>query len=1041
MSTPRRQVIESNIENSLQREQEAQQAPAFQSGTGTGPILNNFTSQALGQVQGYLTQGAQNIVSHKQEEQFISGAMDYLQGKTVEELQETSGKNLYSNKGYMVLDVNNKFTSFINEFRNKIGTEYYSQSPEDFKETSATLFGEQLKGLDPLTASMFKEKLLPVLPQITEMQMVAHDNFNTGETIKAVKETIATINKNSSEDYILSTMLDIESTTSSLTPEQLNASISNGLLESLLQNDNLYSYQAFRDSKYWKDLPLDQKNSLSSAYSKTVGKIISKFDLETEEKFNAILEEYNRIDGSSMDDTAFRDAMLGVFKEQGIQKEDILSSYFDTKITEKKANVEKLNIVNLRNAMIKDNNYDTQRLAETLSIHLNQENKTLNIEGIGDVLNGKTSYNIGLADEDSKGVDDVSIAIASTKFSAEEVNAWSEKGGQDGEIQKYVSTYYDRKLKKPITQYTEEIERVMASTADKLEDLANVEYGEFTTTVNELSFKYTNGMITEEALEQGLKKAIAAPNLPVTQAMFALGPDIKASRRDKLYQDKVRENVTRLNNNLAGINTEYNATLTNLFKDTIPEADDINEVKQNYQTKVLEAIQTSGLDPAIVNNAVPLIQLENAISGAQKERAYQEVILETSRQYQKTNGDFPKDKDGLYLNASILDKGFNEKLNSNVTKRVAEEATRPIPLAPGSQGISPLDVANTIIDTKYIPNKYKNLGVSDIVFNASDSEVEVSAAARIQSESIIYSALKKEGYPYLAQQLGTAKDRALLETLENNRELSGSFEGALRETIASGSQLNPVVYKEVITELDEFIENEYKLSDLIISGDNTDYITSTLHMIAAETLIKDSGGKKSQSMKTIKKRLSNFMRDNVVTVKDSGVTSTLIHKNPDESFMGYMFQGQYADVIKPKNVPDIVRKYLINKESNLDKEKKDVTTTLKTKVKVVDSLFKTVGIGEAQGNMFSRKMGVNITYNSKVGKAVVRMRPAYLSKAEESAYIANGGKVSLDVVDLQEVGKWYTKTYKDELLAKVKRKQKIQKNKAQALGNTTYGML
>ena len=68
MSTPRRQVIESNIENSLQREQEAQQAPAFQSGTGTGPILNNFTSQALGQVQGYLTQGAQNIVDSNQKE-------------------------------------------------------------------------------------------------------------------------------------------------------------------------------------------------------------------------------------------------------------------------------------------------------------------------------------------------------------------------------------------------------------------------------------------------------------------------------------------------------------------------------------------------------------------------------------------------------------------------------------------------------------------------------------------------------------------------------------------------------------------------------------------------------------------------------------------------------------------------------------------------------------------------------------------------------------------------------------------------------------
>jgi hypothetical protein len=1040
MSTPRRQVIESNIENSLQREQEAQQAPAFQSGTGTGPILNNFTSQALGQVQGYLTQGAQNIVSHKQEEQFISGAMDYLQGKSVEELQENSGRNLHRNKGYMVLDVNNKFTSFLNEFKNKIGTDYYSQSPEEFKETSSTLFGEQLKGLDPLTGNMFKEKLLPMLPQLTEMHMVAHDNFNTGETIKAVKETIGTINKNSSEDDVLQTMLDIKATTSSLNPEQLNASITNGILESLVQNDNLYSYQAFRDSMYWKDLPLDQKNSLSSAYSKTVGKIISKFDLETEEKFNAIIKEYNSINGS-MNDTAFRDAMLGVFKEQGIRKEDILSSYFDTKITEKKANVEKLNIVNLRNAMIKDTNYDTQRLAETLSIHLNQENKTLNIEGIGEVLNGKTPYNIGLADEDSKGVDDVSIAIASTKFSAEEVNAWSEKGGPDGEIQKYISTYYDRKLKKPITQYNEEIERVMASTADQIKDLGNLEYGNFTKTVNELTFKYGNGMITEKTLEEGLKKAIAAPNLPVTQAMFALGPNIKSNRRDKLYQDQVREKVTRLNNDLAGINTEYNETLTKLFKDTIPEVEDIDEVKQTYQAKVLNAIQDSNLDPAIVNKAVPLVQLENAISAAQKERAYQEVILKTSRQYQKTNGDFPKDKDGLYLNASILDKGFNEQLNSNVTNRVAEESTRPIPLAPASEGISPLDVADTIIDTKYIPNKYKSLGISDIIFNASDTELDVSAAARIQSESILYSALKKEGYPYLAQQLGTAKDRALLETLENNRELSGSFEGALRETIASGSQLNPVVYKEVITELDEFIENEYKLSDLIISGDNTDYITSTLHMIAAETLIKDSGGKKSQSMKTIKKRLSNFMRDNVVTVKDSGVTSTLIHKNPDESFMGYMFQGAYADVIKPKAVPDIVRKFLIDKESTLDKEKKDVTTTLTTKVKVVDSLFKTVGIGEAKGNIFSRNMGVNITYNSKVGTAVVRMQPAYASKAEQSAYIANGGKVTLDVIDLQEVGKWYTKTYKDELLAKVKRKQKRQRGTVDAMSYTVFGML
>ena len=1039
MSTPRRQVIESNIENSLQREQEAQQAPAFQSGTGTGPLLNNFTAQALGQVQGYLTQGAQNIVSHKQEEQFISGAMDYLQGKTVEQLQETSGKNLYANKGYMVLDVNNKFTSFMNEFKNKIDTDYYSQSPEEFKETSATLFGEQLKGLDPTTASMFKEKLLPVLPQITEMQMVAHDNFNTGNTVKAVKEAIGTIDKKSSKDDILQTMLDIKFTTSSLNPEQLNASLSNGTLEALLQNENLYAYQALRDSAYWKDLPLDQKNSLSGAYSETVGKIISKFDLETQEKFNAIIEEYNFIDGT-MDDTTFRDSMLGVFKEQGIRKEDILSSYFDTKITEKKANVEKLNIANLRNAMIKDDKYDPQRLSETLSIHLNQEDKTLNLKNISDVLNGNTSYKIGLDDEDSKGVDDVSIAIASTKFSAEEVNAWSSEGGPDGEIQKYISTYYDRKLKKPITQYPEEIERVVASTNEKITDARNIQYGKFTDTVNDLTFKYRNGMLSEADLNKGLKKAIAAPNLPVTQAMFALGPNIKANRREKVYQDQVREKVTRLNNDLAVINTKYNKTLTDLFKDTIPEEEDIDEVQETYQAKVLEAIKTSNLDPAIVNNAVPLIQLENTISKAQKERTYQEAILQTSNQYQKTNGDFPKDKDGLYLNADILDRGFNEKLNKTYKTRKAEEETLPIPIARSPEGPSPIDVANTIIGTKYIPNKYKNLMVSDIVFNTSDLEPDVSSAAKVQSELAIYDAVN-EVHPYLAQQFGTAKDRALLEILKNNRELSGSFDSALRETIASGSQLNPVVYKEVISDLEEWIEKEYKLSKLIISGDNTDYITSTLHMIAAETMIKDSGGKKSQSLKTIKKRLSNFMRDNIVTVKDYGVTSTLIHKNPDESFMNYMFQGAYSDVIKPKDVPDIVRDYLIDKENNLDKEEKDVTTTLKTKVKFLDAVVKTIGIGEAKGNIFSRNMGVNITYNSKVGSAVVRMRPAYLSKAEESAYIANGGKVSLDIVDLQEVGKWYTKTYKDELLEKVRRKQKRQQSTAKAMANNAYGML
>jgi hypothetical protein len=1029
MSTPRRQVIESNIENSLQREQEAQQAPAFQSGTGTGPLLNNFTAQALGQVQGYLTQGAQNIVSHKQEEQFISGAMDYLQGKTVEQLQEKSGKNLYANKGYMVLDVNNKFTSFMNEFKNKIDTDYYSQSPEEFKETSATLFGEQLKGLDPITANMFKEKLLPVLPQITEMQMIAHDNFNTGETIKVVGDTIRSIDKTNSKDDILQTMLDIGSTLRGLNPQQRNAALTNGLLETLSENDNLDAYNAISNSMHWKNLDVNQKNTLSNVYSEAVKRKISKFDKETTDMLEAINTEFFAYN-SEMDDTAYADAIYGVFKEHSIRKEDLLPSYVNTKISQKNSEKEALEIAELTNAQIVDDNYDVARHSQATSNIINKENKVQYTDTFVKILTNKTKYKI-----DNPKVNNTSILIAATKFSAEEVNAWSEKGGQDGEIQEYVSKFYDRKLNKAVTQINEQTERVGNEIVEKKTTLSNTALEEYSNDIKDISFKVETGQMSIESMEEALIKARTTnPNLVVTKGMFTIGADIKDNRKRKVYLDNQREKLSDLENELAINQKKYSADMTKLFEGgppgerRVPTEEEIDALEIKSQEEIDTLIRNSGLDPAVINSAIPKINLQNSISAAQVRRKQERAILTASKSYKKRFGDYPKDIEGKYLNPTILQKLFNESTQTQTKKRKAEEATRPTPIAPGPETATPKDIAGAILETGYVPGGYKKLGVKEILLNADKDGINPESVATIAGEFKMFYAVAKDS-DYLAKQIGGPVDRVLLELIKDKVSDKYSIEDSIKYAASLGTTVNEVQYKEMITELDTFIIEELGLPDYNISGPQAEFITASLHMEAAKTLLTNKNNKMNISKDVVKKMVKNFFKDNVVEIKDGPHHSVLIHEDSNKSFMHNMFDGGYADMLDSKDVSKAIRKYLIAEGTDAQK------TALTTPIKKGDTLLGWLSYTDAQGGIPTAvgdsvrrggARGISVTYDSKTNSAAIRIKPAYQNSQDEAAYLASDGNIDLALVDIPTVGEWYIDNFREEIIRAAKRRTVIQ---------------
>ena len=532
-----------------------------------------------------------------------------------------------------------------------------------------------------------------------------------------------------------------------------------------------------------------------------------------------------------------------------------------------------------------------------------------------------------------------------------------------------------------------------------------------------------------ESMEEALIKARTTnPNLVVTKGMFTIGADIKDNRKRKVYLDNQREKLSDLENELAINQKKYSADMTKLFEGgppgerRVPTEEEINALEIKSQEEIDTLIRNSGLDPAVINSAIPRINLQNSISAAQVRRTQERAILKASKSYKKTYGDYPKDNEGKYLNPNILQKLFNENTDTQIKKRKAEEATQPTPIAPGPDTATPGDIGNAILETGYVPSIYKKLGVKDIMLNADSSGITPSAFSTIAANFKMYHTVAN-GSDALAKQMGGPLDRILLDDIKDRVVDGYDIEDAVRYTSNIGTQLNEVQYKEMITELNTYITEELELPEYNISGRQAEFITAKLHTEAAKTLLNNRNSKMKISAETVKKQVKNFFKDNVVEIKDGPHYSVLIHEDSNKPFMSHMFNGVYADVLTSKDVTKAIREYLI--AEGTDAQKTALTTPIKKGDTILGALSYTDaqgGIPTAVGDAVRRDgaRGISITYDSQTSSAAIRIKPAYQNSGEEAAAIASGGNIDLALVDIPTVGKWYVENFREELINKVK---------------------